>query len=173
MKKKLRGFKRKWNKMIFELNEQGIDNRHNMDEIFIEESFEQYERRISNSYKNELITTMTTILNQKQKQKDNKYYLLWCPPKEIFESVILIFNSLDQVKIFFEGKKSNAVKDSFLLRLSKKRNFDQFIFMKDIFNKNDFIVFSGGFDGKYDTPIIIVSDHEILKIAKNVFVNTN
>lgn len=173
MKKKIRGFKRKWNKMMFELNEQGIDSSHNMNEIFIEESFEQYGKKISNSYKNELITTMITLLNQKQKQKDNKYYLLWCPPKEIFESVILIFNSLDQVKRFFEDKKSNTVKGSFLLRLSKKENFDQFSFMKDIFNKNDFIVFSGGFDGKFDTPIIIISDDKILKIAQKVFVNIN
>lgn len=171
MKKKLRGLKRKWNKMLFKLNEQAKEKRNSIDEIFIEESFDQYEKNFSNAYKKELMQVMIGILNQKQKLKDNKYYFLWCPPEDIFESVILIFSNLDQVKLFFKNKNSNTskVKDGFLLKLSDENKLNQFTFMEDVVNDNEVLIFSGGFNDQYTTPIIVVADDEILKIAMSEF----
>ena len=63
-----------------------VDNN----EIFIRESFQYFNRKISTSYKIELFNKLVSILNNKK--DDSRIYLLWYYPTDIFESVNDISN---------------------------------------------------------------------------------
>ena len=128
MKKKLRGLKRKWKLMITNLDKLDIDANYADDEIFIKESFEYFNRKISAPYKIELFDKLLHILNTKQKQDGKRCYLLWYLPNDIFESSILIFDGFIELENFLKERNYKVVdNDNYRLFLNKNKMPENYI----------------------------------------------
>lgn len=120
MKKKLRGLKRKWKKMIANLDRLAENIDYTDDEIFIAESFDCFNSKISTPYKIELFNKLLHILSSKQKNDDKRCYLLWYLPNDIFESTILIFNEFIELETFLKERNHNNIdSDNYKLFLNK------------------------------------------------------
>lgn len=128
MKKKLRGLKRKWKLMIDNLDKLAINVDYADDEIFIKESFDYFDRKISTPYKIELFDKLLHILNIKQKQDGKRCYLLWYLPNDIFESSILIFNGFIELENFLKERNYNVFdSDNYRLFLNKDKIPENYI----------------------------------------------
>lgn len=120
MKKKLRGLKRRWKQMIANLDKLAENIDYPDDEIFIAESFDYCNRKISTPYKIELFDKLLHIISTKQKNADRRCYLLWYLPNDIFESTILIFNGFNELATFLKERKySNFDSDNYKLLLNQ------------------------------------------------------
>lgn len=120
MKKKLRGLKRRWKQMIANLDKLAENIDYPDDEIFIAESFDYFNRKISTPYKIELFDKLLNIISTKQKNADRRCYLLWYLPNDIFESTILIFNGFNELATFLKERKySNFDSDNYKLLLNQ------------------------------------------------------
>ena len=134
MKKKLRGLKRKWQSMLTNLDKLSETINVDNNEIFIRESFQYFNRKISTSYKIELFNKLVSILNNKK--YDGRIYLLWYYPTDIFESVILIFNNLEELKRLIKEKDFNVVDNTNELVLNSD-NFIKYVSTKNKQRKYD------------------------------------
>lgn len=98
------------------------------EEIFIKESFQYFGRKISSSYKIELLDKLLHILTTEQKQDDKRCYLLWYLPPDIFESIILIFNGSVALEKFIKERSSSAIDSGeYRLFLNKENNPEHYI----------------------------------------------
>lgn len=128
MKKKLRGLKRKWKQMIANLDRLAENIDYTDDEIFIAESFDYFNRKISTPYKIELFDKLLHIISTKQKNDDTRCYLLWYLPNDIFESSILIFNGFIELENFLKERNYNVVdSDNYRLFLNKNKLPENYI----------------------------------------------
>lgn len=164
MKKKLRGLKRKWQSMLNNLDK--LSETINIDDnvIFIRESFQYFNRKISTSYKIELFNKLISILNNKK--DDSRIYLLWYYPTDIFESVILIFNNLEELKRFIKRKDFKVADNANDLVLNSDK-FIKYVSTK-IKRENMISVTLNIKDEEYavQKPLILIADDQIILIIR-------
>ena len=164
MKKKLRGLKRKWQSMLTNLDKLSETINVDNNEIFIRESFQYFNRKISTSYKIELFNKLVSILNNKK--YDGRIYLLWYYPTDVFESVILIFNNLEELKRLIKEKDFNVVDNTNELVLNSD-NFIKYVSTK-INRENMISVTLNIKDEGYaeQKPLILIADDQIILIIR-------
>lgn len=168
MKKKLRGLKRKWPKMLANLDKLAENIDETDDEIFIAESFNYFNRKISTSYKIELFDKLLQILNNKQKNDDKRYYLLWYLPNDIFESTILIFNAFIELETFFKERNyNNFGNDHYKILLNKDIISESYI--SDRFERNKMLsgtVIIHDEEPIYKVDLMLISNERVIAVAK-------
>ena len=169
MKKKLRGLKRRWKLMLKNLDNMSETIDSTDDEIFIKESFQYFNRKISTSYKIELFDKLLHILTTKQKQDGKRCYLLWYLPNDIFESSILIFNGSIALEKFIQERSSSAIDSGeYRLFLNEENNPENYISarVKDEEILSAIVIIEDE-EYIYKVPVILIANEKIISMVKN------
>ncbi|MDO4680172.1 MAG: hypothetical protein Q4A55_02750 [Aerococcus sp.] len=168
MKKKIRGLKRKWKQMMVNLDRLAETTNDTSDEIFIAESFDYFNRKISKPYKIELFEKLLNILGAKQKSGDKRCYLLWYIPDDIFESIILIFDGFNELEVFLKERNHNVVDtDNYRLVLSEGKLTESYI--NDRVKNEEMVsviatIDNEGFLDK--VPLVLIASEQIISVVK-------
>lgn len=169
MKKKLRGLKRRWKLMLKNLDNMSETIDSTDDEIFIKESFQYFNRKISTSYKIELFDKLLHVLTTKQEQDDKRCYLLWYLPNDIFESSILIFNGSIALEKFIQERSSSAIDSGeYRLFLNEENNPENYISarVKDEEMLSAIVIIEDE-EYIYKFPVILIANEKIISMVKN------
>lgn len=147
-----------------------LSEKGQSDEVYIEESFEWYSKiHLSTEKKKELLCLLLGVLDYQTNHFPKKYHLLWYLPQDMFESVVLSFDSLAEVKAFFLAKQEDG-NDDFKIEYNKDTQFDNYLNVSEeqykvLKIKGHFV--KGLSERNEDMPILIYTTKKLNDLIRN------